>query len=114
MIQKVSKRGRNRRYKIPLALRAEKPESLIGYMEETRGRTRSEEMCLPKSERENVEKRRGWEGGDARARVWETESLRAAENDAAAGDDTAERLPVILNMFGLNEFQACEREVTTT
>lgn len=59
-------------------------------------------MCLPRSERENVEKRRGWVGGDARARMWETESLSAAENDAAAGDDTAERFPVILNIFGSN------------
>ena len=86
---------------IPLALRAEKPESLIGYIEGTRGRTPSEEMRLPRSERENVERQRGWVGGDARARVWATESLSAAEKVTAAGDDTAERLPVTLNILGL-------------
>lgn len=100
----INSKGRETE-EIPLALRAEKPESLIGYIEGTRGR--SEEMRLPISERENVERQRGCGGGDEKARVWATESLSAAEKVTAAGDDTAERLPVTLNILGLinNEFK---------
>lgn len=56
----------------------------------------------PRNERENVENQRGC-GGDARTRVGTTESLRAAEKEAAAGDDAADRIPVTLNMVGAQE-----------
>lgn len=63
-------------------------------------RGRSEEMRPPRNERENVENKRRW-GAETKARVGATESLRAAEKEAAAGDDTAERFPVTRSILGL-------------
>lgn len=70
----------------------------MGHGEEVRGR--SEEMRPRRNERENVENQRRWRG-EAIAREGVTDSLRAAEKDAAtvAGDDTAERFPVTLNII---------------
>lgn len=58
-------------------------------------------MGLQRNGGEDVEKRRRREG-EAKERVGERESLRAAERvvAAAAGVDVAERFPVSLNIIG--------------